>query len=256
MAHSPETRRKISAALKGRPTVWLGRRHRADAIDKMREFQRARVDVQGYINPFAGKKHSEAARMKMRAAHRGKKKPWAAETGRCDAVREKNRLAHLGRTVSPAARARMSIGQRAIPKTPEWNAKNADWHRGRRLSAAAMEKIRAAVLDGRISPRNQAGLRYEYLDVKGRLWRFRSSWELRVAEQFDREALTWAYEPCRLLLSNGRVYIPDFWVEEWSTYVEVKGWKRPGSIDKVGAALADGHAVLLVDDLATWLAAR
>lgn len=89
--------------------------------------------------------------------------------------------------------------------------------------------------------------RYEYLDRKGRLWNLRSGdgWERGFARWLDVQGLNWRYEPDRLVLSDGRIYIPDFWVEEWQTYVEIKG-ARPESIEKVHVALRDGYAVLFV----------
>jgi hypothetical protein len=89
--------------------------------------------------------------------------------------------------------------------------------------------------------------RYEYLDRKSRLWNLRSgdTWERGFARWLDANALNWRYEPDRILLSDGRIYIPDFWIEEWQTYVEVKG-TRPNALEKVHVALGDGIPVIVV----------
>lgn len=84
----------------------------------------------------------------------------------------------------------------------------------------------------------------EYLDRTGRLWRFKSTWEDQFARALDAAELTWSYEPARLLLSDGRTYVPDFWVAEWSSYVEIKAGHR--SLEKAERAVADGHAVRMV----------
>jgi len=100
--------------------------------------------------------------------------------------------------------------------------------------------------------------RPEWLDRKGRLWRFRSTWELGFAQWLDRQKLAWSYEPCALLLSDGRTYIPDFWVPRWRTYVELKAGHY--SAVKAHLAVADGHAVLLlqgraVQEFYAWVTA-
>ena len=85
---------------------------------------------------------------------------------------------------------------------------------------------------------------FEFLDRKGRLWALRSSWERDYAAWLDEQRLTWRYEPDRLLLSDGTVYVPDFYVEEWESYVEIKGSRWP--IEKVELARSMGHAIKLI----------
>ncbi len=84
----------------------------------------------------------------------------------------------------------------------------------------------------------------EYLDRRGRLWVFKSTWELKFAEFLDQEKLTWFYEPCVLLLSDGSRYFPDFWVEELKTYVELKASHRDAR--KAKLAKQDGHQIKLL----------
>lgn len=81
----------------------------------------------------------------------------------------------------------------------------------------------------------------EYVDRRGRLWRFKSTWELAFAQGLDELGVSWLYEPCRLLLLSGRVYVPDFWIEEWQQYVEIKAAHR--SAEKAEQAIAEGHRV-------------
>lgn len=88
----------------------------------------------------------------------------------------------------------------------------------------------------------------EYLDRTGRLWRFKSTWEHAFARALDAAELTWLYEPERWLLSTGRTYIPDFWIAELETYVELKAAHR--STDKADQAIADGHPVRVLQGLA------
>ena len=102
--------------------------------------------------------------------------------------------------------------------------------------------------------------RYEYLDRVGRLWSFKSGdgWERGFARWLDEQELTWAYEPCTFLLSTGTRYTPDFWVQEWNTYVELKASHR--SAAKTQQAVVDDHAVLLLQgrtlkEFYAWMAA-
>lgn len=98
----------------------------------------------------------------------------------------------------------------------------------------------------------------EYLSAAGRLYRFRSTWELEFAQWLDANELDWRYECDSLLLSTGETYIPDFWVQEWHTYVEIKGG-LPGSDRKCLVALGDGHPILVVRnhrDVIMWAGGR
>jgi predicted nuclease of restriction endonuclease-like RecB superfamily len=46
-----------------------------------------------------------------------------------------------------------------------------------------------------------------------------------VYKWLDENNLSFKYEPTAIKLTNG-YYTPDFWVNEWSCYVEVKGYWR------------------------------
>jgi hypothetical protein len=84
-----------------------------------------------------------------------------------------------------------------------------------------------------------------YLSRSGQLYRMRSGWEIEFAVALDAVGLRWLYEPSRLLLSDGRTYIPDFYVEEWRQYVEIKGWSGWHS-DKPTLAAKDGYPIRLI----------
>ena len=88
--------------------------------------------------------------------------------------------------------------------------------------------------------------RYEYLDRKGALHVFKSGegWELSFARWLDEQELDWNYEPKTLLLSTSKRYVPDFWVQEWETYVELKAPHR--DTDKAKQAKADGHPMIIL----------
>ena len=203
---SPEHRAAISAAQIGHKRG-VGLKASAEARRKM---SLAKLGNQNLL----GHRHSAETRARMSAAHMGQ------QTG-------------LGWRATEEQKRTRSERMRIYMKTPERWAKQAVvlrsvCHLG---GPAALDSLKRK--------------RIEYLDRRGRLWNFRSSYELRYARMLDAEALTWSYEPDRLLLSDGRTYVPDFWVSEWTAYVEVKGWAA-WRMDKVDLARRDGHLIFLV----------
>jgi hypothetical protein len=116
-----------------------------------------------------------------------------------------------------------------------------------KMSQKAIEGYR---LGRRVVPQS---LKMEFLDRHGRLWKMRSSWERRVAEELDRQQLAWVYEPCRLLLSSGKTYLPDFWVHEWNRYLEVKAIWRTNALEKVEGAIGDGHDIVVISNVDKWI---
>lgn len=71
-----------------------------------------------------------------------------------------------------------------------------------------------------------------YIDRLGRMHRLRSTYEIAFIEQFlDPGELTWEYEPKTFAIDE-TTYTPDFWVEEFQAYLEVKGWFKPSFMKK------------------------
>jgi len=64
--------------------------------------------------------------------------------------------------------------------------------------------------------------RTPYINSNGKLWNMRSSWEVKFAKWLDSKGFIWEYEH-RLYEMNGVYYIPDFWVNDFNCYIEVKG---------------------------------
>jgi hypothetical protein len=52
---------------------------------------------------------------------------------------------------------------------------------------------------------------------------FRSSLEADWACTLDNLGIEWRYEPVTVTLPSGEWYVPDFWLPELATYIEVKG---------------------------------
>lgn len=53
--------------------------------------------------------------------------------------------------------------------------------------------------------------------------RFRSTWEVRIAKWLNDRGVAWDYEAKSFKVGDG-FYIPDFWIESFGCYWEIKGW--------------------------------
>lgn len=72
-----------------------------------------------------------------------------------------------------------------------------------------------------------------YTRGKVKVW-MRSTWEVAFANWLDKYKLTWDYEPDGFKTSRGR-YLPDFFVHEWHSFVEIKGAKIKAAMQKLKA---------------------
>lgn len=75
---------------------------------------------------------------------------------------------------------------------------------------------------------------------------FRSRLEADWAATLDANHIQWTYEPETITLPSGAVYIPDFWLPELGTWIEVKGPGIP-RVEKT-AELAKTRACPCADD--------
>lgn len=179
----------------------------------------------------------------------------------------KLRQSLTGKPKSKIARAAMSIAARRRVATPEGRKAllargriAADRARGkphteeRRAKERASQRARFARPEERLRLVEHClkiafrtpGRRHELLDRRGRLHVMRSRQEVRFAEALDRAVLDWHYESARLLLSTGEVYVPDFYVEQWTSYLELKGNESRFPLTKVRQAISDGHPVMFL----------
>jgi hypothetical protein len=128
--------------------------------------------------------------------------------------------------------------------------------KGRHLSDASKlilsQKRLAGIKSGRIKLRPCRKFATPFTDRFGRQFVMRSSWEKRIAIELDTLLLNWAYEPDVLHLPNGTNYLPDFWVNEFNGYLEVKGWPLEG-LAKVALAQSKGHRIEVIRNPKTWL---
>ncbi len=66
--------------------------------------------------------------------------------------------------------------------------------------------------------------------------RMRSNWEVKTAKYFDEQGFNWEYEPIVFYLKDIKTYyIPDFYVKELNSFVEVKGFMYGKSLEKINS---------------------
>lgn len=85
-----------------------------------------------------------------------------------------------------------------------------------------------------------------------KIW-MRSSWEVAFAKWCHMKGLHWNYEKKSFLLSVGG-YLPDFFVKEWNSYVEIKGARIEKALRKLKAFVRETENSLITyfqEDLET-----
>ena len=140
-----------------------------------------------------------------------------------EAEKEAKRIASRANWQSPEYRDKVTTRAAAAVRTPEHRAKlsilrQSDW---------AADPARAAAWAAKAT-RNSHYARYPYVCRNGRPFVFKSGpgWELSFAEWLDAKGFVWDYEPAVIHLPTGKRYIPDFWIEELQTFVELKASHR------------------------------
>lgn len=91
--------------------------------------------------------------------------------------------------------------------------------------------------------------RYKYKNIM-----FRSTWEAFFAKFLDKFNLTWKYEPKRFEFKLlDKTYLPDFFVEEWNCYVEIKGRYTQDCINKIDCFYQEypDENLIVIDDWET-----
>ena len=74
----------------------------------------------------------------------------------------------------------------------------------------------------------------------------RSKMEARTAYILDQLELDWKYEPKSFMLKNGMSYIPDFYIPELDTWVEVKGVMEEKDKKQIEQFNEEEHEILLL----------
>lgn len=107
-------------------------------------------------------------------------------------------------------------------------------------------RMAAAQLDPTVHPKyGKASGHGKVTLYKGQ--RYRSTYEARFARYLDEHGIGFEYEPERFSLSTHETYVPDFWVQAWNAFVEIKGWLGFARTQKVRQFRIDypNRAILL-----------
>lgn len=104
-------------------------------------------------------------------------------------------------------------------------------NKGKSHTQEALKKILDASL---LRGNGIFGIKYKpFVDKLGRIYNLKSSWEIIFAlDYLEKNNINWEYEPTRFLLSNGKVYIPDFHDKTNNIWYEIKGLKKEGFLEK------------------------
>lgn len=164
--------------------------------------------------------------------------------------KEKIRQSHLGQKHSIETKTKMSLIKKGHWKNPEYQKKIP--HQGmlgKTLSVEVKEKLRKLNL-GSLNPRYGKDVpnakRTYYKGIA-----FKSTWEAIFAKWLDLNNYIWQYEPKRFLF-DGFSYLPDFFVKEFNSYVEIKGFWRDGDREKVNAFISSGENLLIIENIRSY----
>lgn len=174
--------------------------------------------------------------------------PYSRGHGLTPEHKEKIRAALTGRkTGPPTAETRAKIGIALKGQKRPWlAAQNRSLKTGKKASEETKQKQRASLRAAYLAKKTWKPGHLAFCDAHGRWWMMRSDLERKVAQRLDGASLRWSYEPRKLHLPSGRIYVPDFWVEDWNEFIEVKGWAGWGGLDKVSEAKDAGYPIRIV----------
>lgn len=77
----------------------------------------------------------------------------------------------------------------------------------------------------------------------------RSSWEIKVAQWLDENNIEWKFEPQWFKLEKNLRYLPDFFLPEKNTFLEVKGFLREKDKLKMNKFIELGNELLYIDNI-------
>lgn len=159
--------------------------------------------------------HTAEARAKISASNSGRT--------HTEQSRKNMSEAHLGYTPTAETRAKLSAAARR--RDPAIRALVAEKNRGQKRSPEARARMAAASTQrGKPPPRGTGhGKGSWFVCRRGRRIWMRSTWEVEVAKYLDAQEVDWEYEPRRFDLGD-HTYCPDFWIEDWGCFWEVKGY--------------------------------
>lgn len=150
--------------------------------------------------------------------------------------------------------ATLSVSMQQVRKNKTWvSNRGLNYVYNPEVARRQSKTYRERYALGLIRQHPESYVRVWYTSKDGRRVPFKSSYEAEFAKLLDRIDAVWVYEPMRFKLSNGGSYTPDFAVEipdrflpvfgHKITFVEVKGWWRPGAKKKFRLFLSNYPSV-------------
>jgi hypothetical protein len=148
--------------------------------------------------------------------------------------REKVCKAREGHVVTELTRNKIRIGNEGIKK-PGVSESNKNrippcgWHHTEISKQTIREKV-SGDKNGQFGKLPPIVKPIIFIDIKGKTFKFRSTWEEKFAKYLDKNNISWEYEKITYKLSNGGNYTPDFFTD--NCIYEVKGFPHKISIQK------------------------
>lgn len=156
----------------------------------------------------------------------------------CDGLgSRKNRKKKTKEEISKA----LSIGvKNRYDNDPEYSKKISAALKGKSTGRALTkekEKIRRDKIRNSILKRYENGWqvkcgrssKFEYISSIAGTVKLDGSWELKVAKYLDENKINWKRNTKRFEYTNLQntksTYCPDFWIEDWNSYLEIKGYE-------------------------------
>ncbi len=174
---------------------------------------------------------SEETKRKSASVHLGRK--------RSKITRYRISEALKGHTCSEETRTKLSLAHKGMHPSFETLRKQSIARRGKKRSIETRRKISRALkehpcyrapersLKISLSRLGKSCMINKHRELYNGIY-FRSSWEVIFAKWLDRNNYLWKYEPKRFFFKNYNFsYLPDFYVTNLASYVEVKGRYRP-----------------------------
>lgn len=166
--------------------------------------------------------------------------------------RANNPKTNLGKTkFNTPHLMKMSKQRKGIPRT-EQHKKNISKATKLAMKKVDMKKINKnrdmsfmKTIDWRIKvllskSHNIKNGKFRYKDIN-----FRSNWEVMLAKNLDKNNIEWKYEPKFFRMSDGRCYLPDFYLPKFGKWIEVKGYMHDHSRKKIQEFMKSNDLILL-----------
>ncbi len=172
-----------------------------------------------------GKKHSEESKLKISLNHMnffGDKNPMFGKHHTKETL-EKIKLKAKGRVTSEDTKKKISVS-----------------NIGKHIISDELRNILSKIKIGKRNPNygkvpdiknSWSKGTYYNSPYQGSVW-LRSPWELSYAKYLDKYNKDWLYEPQTFDLKN-TTYTPDFFLIKDNKFIEIKGWMKPESLEKI-----------------------